>query len=237
MLPDRRRVSPLCDSGSLTSSRESRLNPRRGRERAIDRESCQGKLVETLRTSSFPPKFIWFNNHIPLRSLQAISTGYKMPFLTASRGPVAAAFLPCFETFCRSPVAGSSRSTPRSIEYISRRTYAQPASRPIEDQDGTNDEPAQRINSGPSTTTRRGGMSDEERAKWAFTTKINPTPYDILHLPKTASKHDIKKHCKVSSHHAHIDSPKLTVAAFSHSERLPPSHDLSSGRQPPLGID
>ncbi|KAG7562892.1 hypothetical protein FFLO_01721 [Filobasidium floriforme] len=117
-----------------------------------------------------------------------------MPFLIAGRGPVAAGFLPCFETFCRSPVAGSSQSSPLSIHYTSRRTYAQPASRPVEDQDNTNDEPVQRANSGPSTTARRGGMSDEERAKWAFTTKIHPTPYDILHLPKTASKHDIKKH-------------------------------------------
>lgn len=160
-----------------------------------------------------------------------------MPFLTAGRGPVVAAFLPCFETFCRSPVAGSSRSTPRSIDYASRRTYAQPASRPVEDQDNTNDEPVQRPNSGRSTTARRAGMSDEERAKWAFTTKINPTPYDILHLPKTASKHDIKKHCKMSSLHIHLDLSKLTVTTFPHSERLPPSHDLSSGRQPPLGID
>lgn len=37
-------------------------------------------------------------------------------------------------------------------------------------------------------------MSKEEQAKWAFPTKPNPSPYDVLHLPVSASKGDIKKH-------------------------------------------
>lgn len=118
-----------------------------------------------------------------------------MPLVIAGRGPVTSILLPCFESICRSPIAGSSRSGCRQIAYNSRRTYAQPASRPLEDEESAHSPPSSGT-SGPTVTNRRGGMSQAERAKWAFTTKINPTPYDILHLPKTASKSDIKKHCK-----------------------------------------
>jgi len=118
-----------------------------------------------------------------------------MPFAKAGRAPVATALLPCFESLCRSPIAGCSRSTLRPITYTFHRTYAQPASLPAEDEDRSQTQSSNQ-GTGPTVTKRRGGMSDEERAKWAFPTKINPTPYDILHLPKTASKSEIKKHCK-----------------------------------------
>jgi len=133
---------------------------------------------------------------------------------------IASSLFPCFETICRSPIASSSRSRTSSTPGLLRsrqplrpslsRGYAQPASKPV-DEDGSSS-PADLNASASSSRSqdgstgksepsrRRGGLSDEEKAKWAFPSKINPTPYDVLHLPKTASKADIKRHCKYACH-------------------------------------
>jgi len=172
---------------------------------------------------------------------------------------IASSLLPCFETLCRSPIASSSRSRIPSTPTLLRsrqahrpslsRGYAQPASKPIEE-DGPSspvDVNASASSSRPQDgspgksepSKRRGGLSDEEKAKWAFPSKINPTPYDVLHLPKTASKADIKRHCEYCCYPPRpLEQTSLT--RYPHnvpSYRLPSSHAVSSRCQSSLGVN
>jgi hypothetical protein len=168
---------------------------------------------------------------------------------------IASPLLPCFETLFRSPIASSSRSRTRSTSTLlgSRqalrpslsRGYAQPASKPVEDEgpssqvDGDASASSSRSQDGSTgksePSRRRGGLSDEEKAKWAFPSKINPTPYDVLHLPKTASKADIKRHCQSCYVPRLLEQTKLTRYSCTISSfRLPSSHVISSRCQPPF---
>jgi hypothetical protein len=158
---------------------------------------------------------------ITLQTRSHRRTSSSMPLQLASRALTNLAFpAVCFETICRSlPIASSSRSmitttqtktipshrsSPISGSYTSARGYARPARKPLdEDQPDPHSSPTSpssstearsTVNAGPSRS-RAGGMSDEQKAKWAFPSKINPTPYDILHLSRTASKAEIKRQC------------------------------------------
>lgn len=99
-----------------------------------------------------------------------------------------------------------SRLAPRPSASPFIRYYAQVAEKPSDrdqDIDGAVDRPGSRAFtpnprngiSGSNGSASGSGMSEEEKARWAFPTKINPSPYDVLHLSREASKGDIKRHC------------------------------------------
>jgi hypothetical protein len=141
-------------------------------------------------------------------------------------------------------VGALRRTSPHATSFLFRsglaprplqtRGYAQPASNPDQDdgsvRHGAESDPQNSASdAGPS---RRGGMSAEDKAKWAFPSKPNPSPYDILHLPKTASKSEIKQNCECDT-----SGWKSTDHADPSLCRLSISNDLPSGRKSSILLD